>query len=306
MAMAASILACGGDDNPAPTATTAEVTSSATAAAGIGATETPIAPTATPTPEPGEVVFAFDPLMDAGQQAIVRGGVDHAVRYIEAEAGLPAVDVIVYAYVLPARLLQAIDSRGVLLPVPPEIVASRLQVTASEAFPGMMIIDPTSRPWLLIDDLNHFRIAAHEYFHVVQFHLMGEELSREVFTAPIGADRPEGANWLFEGSAEYVSWKALEAAGIGSLDDYIAAHPLADDADLRAFETPLGYSTSDNASLVLPLAGVRFLMADGEPDRLLNFYRLLGRGVPWRQAFETTFGRSIDAFYAEFAASLRP
>jgi len=285
------------EDSPEAPAASATPSSAATSAATV--------PLPTATSQPADVVFSIDPAADAGDAAIVRGGVEHAIRYLEAAAGQRAVDCTIYMYVLPQRLLAAMNEKASALPTPFDIIASRLQLTASESFPETILIDPTSRVWLQINDLNQFRIAAHEYFHVVQFDLMGETLAQRVFSAPIGSDRPEGPNWLLEGSAEYVSWKALEAAGLGSLDEHLAARPVRPDADLREIETPLGYSTGDEVSLVLPLTAVRLLLADGSPEPVIEFYRLLAGGSQWRSAFESAFGRSVEAFYAEFAAAIR-
>jgi hypothetical protein len=39
--------------------------------------------------------------------------------------------------------------------------------------------------------------------------------------------------------------------------------------------------------------------------KALSYFERIGRGEPWEAAFAAAFGKSVDAFYAEFAAYRR-
>jgi hypothetical protein len=264
----------------------------------------PPLPSATPEPppEPATIRLFFDPLTSEGDRALVSGGVKYAVGYLEEATGLYGIDVSVYMYVLPQRLIAALGTTRLSAPVSIEVVAQRLQRTASEALPGVILIDPTSSLWVSQDDVNRFRVAAHEYFHVVQFELMGPKLTNSFYMTPIGTPRSEGPNWLFEGSAEYVSWKALEGADLANIDQYLSDNPPAKNVDLRVLETPLGYSTSELEGLLVPLHAVHLLTNDAGPESLVRFYQVLGEGKTWQEAFAIAFGRTVEAFYSEFRA----
>ncbi len=51
----------------------------------------------------------------------------------------------------------------------------------------------------------------------------------------------------------------------------------------------------------MPLA-VERLVGAGETERLLAYFAAIGRGEPWPSAFTAAFGKTVEAFYAEFAA----
>ncbi len=47
---------------------------------------------------------------------------------------------------------------------------------------------------------------------------------------------------------------------------------------------------------------VDFLLRGTEPASLSAYLEAIGRGAPWRAAFATTFGMTIETFFVEFAA----
>jgi hypothetical protein len=51
----------------------------------------------------------------------------------------------------------------------------------------------------------------------------------------------------------------------------------------------------------LPGSAAR-LVGEGGLAKMLPFYEAVGRGEAWDRAFATVFGKSLDAFYLEFAA----
>jgi hypothetical protein len=53
-----------------------------------------------------------------------------------------------------------------------------------------------------------------------------------------------------------------------------------------------------------PLA-VDYLLGSTSVQRLADYYAAIGGGTPWQSAFATTFGKTIEAFYADFEAYRR-
>ena len=51
----------------------------------------------------------------------------------------------------------------------------------------------------------------------------------------------------------------------------------------------------------MPLA-VERLVGEGGAAKVLTYFQAIGRGDPWEAAFAAAFGKSVDAFYAEFAS----
>jgi hypothetical protein len=128
-------------------------------------------------------------------------------------------------------------------------------------------------------------------------------VAERIGTTRVDLERPEGPSWLFEGSADYVSYKALEAAGLTRLDDYLASVTVPKDVDIADLETYLEYYHAGEDRAVLPLVAVDYLVA-GDVRRLTRFYEAIGRGLPWRDAFAGAFGQRLEVFYAELRAAL--
>jgi hypothetical protein len=271
----------------------------------VGATPTPAPramprPTRTPAAQP--IAFSFGAEVPDSERAIVQGGIDVAVRYLEAAVALPAAAARVYAYRDLAELQAAVlrSSDGSSLPV--DLIGRRLSITTAESFPGNVFINTGSAAWQEMLPVHRFRTAAHEYFHIVQMHLLGPELTYKLFTTPVNQERTEGPSWLFEGGADWVSWKALEAAGLGSVEGYLAATPPSHDVDLGDLESYLEYFLAEEARIALSVAAVDRLLAGRGANELVEFYRRVGKGESWRAAFVSAFGRSVEQFYAEFRA----
>jgi hypothetical protein len=142
-------------------------------------------------------------------------------------------------------------------------------------------------------------IAAHEAFHLFQYELVGR---RALSVSGLDEIPAAGPWWLAEGSAQYFAHLAIVREGLGRLDDVRAewirrtktsTTSLADLATLR------GQRESASPYDVYTLA-TEHLLRDRSPTLVLGYYEAIARGTPWRDAFASTFGRSIDAFVAEF------
>ena len=154
-------------------------------------------------------------------------------------------------------------------------------------------------------------IPIHELFHTVQNALLGPYQSTG---APVDEIKPGGPAWLREGTADYMGADALIDAGlfpgVSSISAlhagkaYTATHAYAS-IPLDAVATQASLLQSPTSSAVYPLGwlATEVLIADTSPEAILEFYRRVGQGTPWPTAFQDVFGRTIDAFYAEFAAA---
>jgi hypothetical protein len=219
-------------------------------------------------------------------------------------AGIRPVPCVVYVVTDIPSVNQAIAEAGSDLATAPEALRQRLSFIPAEAQPGVIFMNTSSAAWRRLSNVDQLRMSGHEYFHVVQMSLLGPGLSARIFTTPPDEDRLEGPSWLFEGSADYMSWRALDDAGLADLDAYLKATPLPDDIALRDLETFIEYYGAGPERAVLPLVAVDLLVQRPGPGSLATFYQLIGRGGSWRAAFSAAFGRSVDAFYAEFDAYL--
>ena len=61
------------------------------------------------------------------------------------------------------------------------------------------------------------------------------------------------------------------------------------------------FEAESNAWGIMPLA-VERLVGEGGAANVLSYFEAIGRGQPWEAAFATVFGKSVETFYAEFAA----
>lgn len=144
------------------------------------------------------------------------------------------------------------------------------------------------------------KILAHEAFHILQYELAGE------YALDGGLDDVPriGPQWLLEGGAEYVAYRAVSRAGFISMADITAfwaqnTKPLT--ATLQSCETSRGLFGSGAPYQIAPLAVQ--LLVGSQPDAVLAGYlEAVRAGVAWPTAFAAAFGRTVEAFYAEFAA----
>lgn len=131
------------------------------------------------------------------------------------------------------------------------------------------------------------KTAAHEYVHTWQGDV-------GCLAAP---------TWFTEGMAEYIAYEtlirdaSLTDAEVQTFHSHIKRAPLqATLSDLeRAFP-------SDAYPYSVGYLAVRLLVSGRTPLSLRAFCERLARAQPWRDAFQISFGISVDAFYAQFAA----
>lgn len=145
--------------------------------------------------------------------------------------------------------------------------------------------------WALETPLERTKVVAHEYFHVLQNWLRA--------STDTSADPP----FIIEGSAEYAGYATVIDAGQltpagfrESLIDRLRGQRIRLPAlDRLTDEGPLALT-----SYTLFALAVDMLVATRGIAPLAK-YALLRRNQPVAPSFEAAFGRSLSAFYADFA-----
>ncbi len=135
---------------------------------------------------------------------------------------------------------------------------------------------------------------AHEYFHVLQTHLVS--LTPAAGTVYV-------ADWLLEGTAEYEAIEYQVSRG------HITRHEVEqvlDDVlsqgvpDLQQLESDI--SGLDRGSYLGAMAAVRLAVGEAGEGAMISFFRNLPESERWQDAFHKSFGVSTPDFYASFAA----
>jgi hypothetical protein len=145
------------------------------------------------------------------------------------------------------------------------------------------------------------KIIAHELFHALQYqtdHLVNAG------STPQDQVRPTGPVWLDEGAPEMIAFR------------------VADDRMLMSYTSALNGQIAATKQIGTPLSGLERLsqtnipnvyslfalsvdhltkIAPGGLPALAAYYRALGAGASWPDAFQQAFGMSVAAYYANFA-----
>ena len=133
---------------------------------------------------------------------------------------------------------------------------------------------------------------AHEYFHVLQTHLVA--LTPTTETAYV-------AGWLLEGTAEHMAIGYAIAHGDTTAEEVeqalresVVYNPLDLEAltDISQLDT-VGYQTAAFA--------VQQLVDQTDEAAVLEFFELLPSTDGWEDAFTRAFGRTVSSFYSRFS-----
>jgi len=227
-------------------------------------------------PDPAGVAFRIDPGTYAKDIALVHQGVQHASAFLETSAGgtrrRPA---IVHVYVgngtQPYCCLTLGDSV--------EIVTSH----PAWATP------PAAAPDTWTADTERTELAAHEYIHLWQYAVGGNECM-------------VGVRWIGEGMAESFAYRSLIRDGLipaANLDTFtrrqLATAP--NHVTLRSLES--SFPANANPFAVSYLAVDRLLAQKGLLA-IRDWCTRVGAGQEWHGAFASAFGETTDAFYSRF------
>ncbi|MCZ2122014.1 MAG: hypothetical protein LC108_07100 [Anaerolineales bacterium] len=151
------------------------------------------------------------------------------------------------------------------------------------------------------DDANRcFKVAnvTHEIFHIVQSKLLQHPLFRP--------ELDYGPEWIKEGSAQVMAYKFAD--GINQCDaqklgfDYWRTDASVGDtllSDLGGFDAigkPKFWS-------VAPWAVDYLIQSNSHGEKsVIQYYSEIGNGKTWQAAFQSSFGMTIEEYYAEFDA----
>lgn len=275
----------------------------------------PRQPTATPSPRPpgsptpvpeARLNFLYGRSAAEADRSIVRAAVELTDMYITSVTGQPGPKATVYVFGdLNEVLVIFVPPSALLRPIE---VARRIHFTVAEALYGVVLVYTGSDVWRALNDVQRFRVPAHEFFHVLQLERLGRERAESIAATRVDLVNAAGPSWLFEGAAEYVSWLVIHDTGLSSLDAHLAEQSrLARGAplSLSALETPLGYAAHEDVALTHALIAVHFLLRERGIVDVLRFYEALGRGLPWQQSFAAAFGITVPSFYAAYEELLR-
>jgi hypothetical protein len=253
-----------------------------------------------PPPAPGApATYVFGAELSAAQQALVRRGLDAGARYYRAALGreLPPFGVWAYAD-LEAMIRAYAESR------PTSADDARRLWEGGQVGHALTRKVWLGPPWFSNPPVSALKIAAHEAFHLLQYELVGE---RPLSVSSLDVIPPAGPWWLAEGTAEYFAYLAVAEDGAVRFADVRAQwvqSTKASSATLRALATLRGQRENPAPYQIYALA-TELLLRGRDPKLVFMYYEAIARGVPWPDAFATTFGRTFDAFVDEFEAFRR-
>ncbi len=156
---------------------------------------------------------------------------------------------------------------------------------------GTTVLIYWAAPWQQSGVPNRLKVMAHEIFHSLQSQWAPQMQGSEIY-------------WLVEGTAEVVGYRVAAERGYLNYKASIAdwktrTRPVK--LQLQALERdwpPAFYST------VYPLSALAcdYLVGEQGLAKYSSYFKLLGIGTPWQEAFEQSFGKTVSQFYTEFAA----
>jgi hypothetical protein len=123
---------------------------------------------------------------------------------------------------------------------------------------------------------------------------------------PFDQLRPCGPTWLIEGAAETLGYRVAAARGLIDLTSFeqfdLTIRVRGTSLTLTSLETYAGQS-QPHAWETMHLAAVHLAnIAPKGVQSFVDFWNAIGAGKPWRQAFQSAFGMSVEAYYSNFAS----
>lgn len=136
---------------------------------------------------------------------------------------------------------------------------------------------------------------ARDHFHVLQ----GQ-------TGCLPSQGRKEYDWLTEGSAVFVGWRAVIEAGMVSEErtEELLNRLLTSRGALSRLRTYEKDATGDAAS-TLAYNAFQMLIARSSLGSYMDFCTRVGSGENWRAAFTQAFGLTVDEFYLAFESSRR-
>jgi hypothetical protein len=177
---------------------------------------------------------------------------------------------------------------------------------AGNAFFRLIRVNTGHTFWRMGQNIDREGLLAHEYFHVIQYELVGGNVSSG------SADEiPHiGPPWLTEGVAVFMG-VLFTASSSGSGLEWAKDHFLKEveglTVSLAELETWNGmWSAGGEKGYWLGFLACYLLVENsGGPPTLITFWELMGSNLTWEEAFNAVWGRSVEQFYLEFAEWLK-
>jgi hypothetical protein len=254
-------------------------------------------------PAPPNATFVYHGLLSAQQEEIT-GDVAFAIAEAQSLLGVSLDRVSVYAsgdvdWLTNAEIEFWSLHRDSAFPT---IRERWLGGTTATGDRGVIFLFTESPSWINTDRARRQKIMAHEVFHVVQFQLHNR---RDANSTPPNQVRATGPWWLLEGAAETFGYRVATNRRM-----YQSYEAVLNDQKSRArssaalsdVETHEAQNRTPFVWELMHVGADRLATASpGGLQSFVTFWREIGRGVEWRVAFNSTFGRTVDTFYAEFA-----
>lgn len=260
------------------------------------------APPTLPTPAPLTTTFSFGSDVSAADRLMIERSIAYAKGLAESLFGYATDDFTVFAHKDVQSMIDA-NAGWYGIRSPTSLEALRARWSGGNVGMGdhkVMFLFLGSPNWGKGGDDD--RTVIHEYFHVLQHALLGDALSAQSRSTPSTSPRASGPTWLVEGSADLFRYLAhAQRTGV-TLETLIqeeavtsARHP----STLTGLEIPQKVYDDDPGYRVSRL-GTYFLTKNSGLPSLVSFFRLLGEGIEWRDAFQRAFNQSIADFYSDF------
>jgi len=274
-----SSAACGGGSStptsPTPTAST----------------PTPTPPVATPAPAPqppanfGVFTFSFDAGTSVADQALIGEAVQIANDYFTATFGRTLTT--------PTQIRGSLSAQGCGL--------NGTGGAAAFTGQGSSTYCMANQGWNANGPILKRKIVIHETYHLLQY-------ERRWIGLPNA--QGSGPNWIIEGSAELIGYRALDSRGLLSFStaqgcqvkeftDFGVSEPPGL-PNLDAVESPQAWTQTRGPLSALAMTGMDQLVGS-RLTSLNTFMDSIANGAnPWPAAFQSAFGQTSTAFYAQF------
>jgi hypothetical protein len=262
----------------------------------------PLEPLPAPAAPPN-ATFVYHEL-SAAQQEEITGDVAYAMAEAQSLLGVSLDRVSVYAsgdvdWLANAEIqFWSLHHESAF----PAIRQRWLSGTTATGDRGVIFLFTESPSWPKEDRAKRQKIMAHEVFHVVQFQLHNR---RDANSTPPNQVRATGPWWLLEGSAETFGYRVATNRRMYRTYEAVLNDQKGRARRSAALSDVETHEAQNGTAFVWELMHIGAdRLATTSPEGLqsfVTFWREIGRGVEWRVAFNSTFGRTIDAFYAEFA-----
>ena len=257
--------------------------------------------------------FVFGDQVSLEDQSNMQESTALAMYYIQEETGLWINDYTVYVFLDRENFLDVfLEERGI-----PERERAEYRERVLARGDNWATLDYTRTSgaggdifiygeWFVSDEKRRLRIMSHEYFHVIQHYGIPREGASRFEVV-----RQNGPYWLLEGSAVYVEVRTGAHEGLLEYGESSFAEAKAwrmaqareTAAPLQSLETQKAVFAVGDISYTLGFMATDFLVDNfGGLLALVSFYDAIGPDMTWQAAFRSTFGISIDEFYAEFEA----